>query len=203
MQRRAQLCRKRVPLAKRIRKYFGTVGLTLLHGLEGVDLSQGVLKSVQSFDRHCLRDMLCMRKPDDVGYIAFRRKPHAVLRRILSKMGVKELAAQLIAKHHGWAGHVARLDERHLAAAWAGEFTQEQWRLQQAVGEACDPCNKTKWRHSRRGPVSRWDGLLFRIIGGNWWALAQDRKWWQESRQPFVRDACDAFLGAGHRVFGV
>lgn len=34
MQKRHLLCRKRVPLAKRIRRYYDTVGLTALHGQE-------------------------------------------------------------------------------------------------------------------------------------------------------------------------
>eukprot|EP00973_Karenia_brevis_P022864 3148180-Karenia_brevis.AAC.1 len=40
IQRRTQLCRKRVPLSKRIARYYDTVGLTALHGHEGLVITQ-------------------------------------------------------------------------------------------------------------------------------------------------------------------
>ena len=87
LQRRTQLCRRRVPLSRRIAAFYDTVGRTLLHGLEGVVLKQSVAKTVQSFDRQCLREMLCMKKRDDEAWLTFRRRQHAVIRQVFSKLG--------------------------------------------------------------------------------------------------------------------
>ena len=104
-QRRPQLCRRRVPLSKRIERYLSTVGLTLLHGTEGILLTQGILREVQSFDRCCLREMLCMQKPSAMGWTEFRRRQYRILRDTFSGMGRLELAGQLLKKQFGWAGH--------------------------------------------------------------------------------------------------
>ena len=165
----AQLCYRRVPLSKHIRRYFGTVGLTVLHGTEGIHLTQEVLRAVQSFDRHGLREMLCWKRRDGMGFTEFNRKQHAILRRILSSMGVAELAAQLFATQHSWVGHLARLNESHIVSKWVCEFSLEEWRLQQAVGQIVGQSGKrTTWRHSKREPVTRWDRcphLLLATVG--------------------------------------
>ena len=159
---------------------------------------------IQSFDRSCLQKMLCMRKPSEIGFTAYRRRQNNILRRILSRMGTSELAAQLLAKHYRWAGHVARMHSSHLAAQWASEFTLEAWRLQQAVGELLDrQGERTSWRHSRQGRVSRWDGLLHRILGSTWQTAAQDRNAWKAVCSAFVSNAADSLLGVGHRLLGL
>jgi hypothetical protein len=202
-QRRSQLCRRRVPLLKRIERYLSTVGLTLLYGTEGLIMTQGLLKEVQSFDRHCLREMLCMKKPDVMGWTEFRRRQHRILRRALDALGRVELSGQLLLKQFGWAGHVARMCEDPLAAQWATECSIETWRIQQAVGESSDRYSKrSRWRHKRRGPIRRWDSLIGRVLGSAWWTLAQDRDAWKAMRFDFVRGAATALLGAGHRLFG-
>ena len=79
IQQRAQNCQTRVLLNNCIARYI-SIGLTLLLGVEGIPLSQSLLKEVQSFDRHCLREMLGRRKPASMGWCAFRCRQHAVLR---------------------------------------------------------------------------------------------------------------------------
>ena len=139
-----------------------------------------------------------------MGFTQYRRKQHMNLRRVLSRMGRTELAAQLLAKQHAWAGHLARLDEAHLAAQWASSFSLEQWRLQQAIGMAFDKSGvKTRWRHCKRGPITRWDNLFCRVEGLGWRSTAQDRTAWKRARRRFVQEAANQLFGAGHRMFGV
>ena len=204
-QRRAQLCRRRVPLSRRINRYYSTVGLTLLHGFEGIPLTQCSLRSVQSFDRHCLREMLCMRRPVGRGWVEHRRKQNAVLRRVLLRMGRVELAVQVLKKQFGWAGHAARMpaEPAHIAAQWASGTLLESWKLQQAVGQTVDKQNKLKWRHDKKGPVTRWDSLIHRVLGPTWPTIAQDRNKWKAAWQSFAYEAGVLLLGAGHRLFGL
>eukprot|EP00973_Karenia_brevis_P032278 4449700-Karenia_brevis.AAC.1 len=162
--RKSQLCRKRVPLSKRIRRYYGTVGLTALHGQEGNPITQNVLKAYQSFDRGCLRSMLCMRKRTDESWQAFKKRQNKLLRRVLSKMGLQELAARLLNKHYGWCGHVMRMGSDHIAREWANTCTTEDWRLAQVIGNDLDPSNTTGWRHSQTGPFTRWDSLISNVM---------------------------------------
>ena len=117
-------------------------------------------------------------------------------------MGKQELAAQVLAKHYSWAGHVARMHGWHIAAHWGQRFTTESWKLQQAIGETIARRGR-KWRHPKPGPVRRWDGLLHRVLGGSWQVIAHDRDKWKSAKANFVSSSCSLLLGTGHRVFGV
>lgn len=125
--RHKQLCRRRVSLAKRLVGYYGSVGLAALHGLDGVPLTQAVLREVQAFDRRCLRCMTSMKKRIDEGWMQLRERQHRLLRKMFAKIGQTELVVRLLSKQHGWAGHVMRLEGTHLAAQWAMAGTKEDW----------------------------------------------------------------------------
>ena len=190
-------------MSKRIGRYLSTVGLTLLHGTEGILLTQRVVKEVQAFDRHCLREMLCMKKPGLMGWTEFRRRQHRILRRTFSGMRRLELTGQLLKKQHGWAGHVARMNPEHLAAQWARGTCLETWRMLQAVGQCLDSrSQRGTWRHTRAGPVRRWDTILNRSQGADWLEMAQDRDAWKLQCSDFVNRAATVLLGSGHRLFG-
>ena len=199
--RRHQLCRRRVGLRRRVGRYYETVGQAVLHGLEGVPLSQTVLKAVQSFDRRCLRARLCMQKREEEGWMAFRTRQHAQLRRLFTGIGRVDLLVQLLERHHGWAGHATRLNEQHIAAQWSKEGTIEEWGLTQAVYDE-DKRNATGWRHPGAGHIVRWEAVLARVHGDRWHEAAMDHSRWRGLRATFVVLACDALLGKQHRVFG-
>ena len=147
--------------------------------------------------------MLCMKKPSSRGFTEHRRRQNNILRRILWQMGQMELTVQLLKKHYGWAGHVARMPPGRIAAQWALGATLEAWRLQQAVGQAVDKQNRLRWRHAKKGPVTRWDSLLHRVLGPTWTTMAQDRDKWKASCKGFAQEACNLLFGVGHRMFGL
>lgn len=62
-----------------------------------------------------------------------------------------ELAGQLLSKHHGWVGHLARMSSNHLVAQLSRTATIEDWKISQAVGMTYDKCTKTGWRHAKKG----------------------------------------------------
>ena len=114
-----------------------------------------------------------------------------------------ELTAQLLKKQYSWAGHVARMPDGHVAALWASGATLENWKVQQAIGHMTDPQNMTKWRHTKKDPVTRWDSLLFRVLGPTWQMRAQDRDGWKSGCHGFANAAAEVLLGEGHRMFGL
>jgi len=203
IQRRKALCRRRVLLCKRIRRYYSTVGATVLHGLEGLPLTQNLLGKVISFDRRNLRSMLCLRKLPDEAWKAYTKRQNALLRKVMGGMHCMELAARLLAKQHGWAGHVTRLGHHHVAAQWARAGTLEDWHLKQAVYSHCDAANTTRWRHKSKGPKVHWEANLARVFGDQWRTLALDRRKWKAGKAYFICECCDALMGSGASPIGV
>ena len=203
-QRSKQLCRRRVPISKRILWYYATVGATALFGQEALPLTQKTLRAFQSFDRRCLHAILGIKKDCNMGWTAFRRRQNTKLRAIFLKMGIGELSVRLLAKQHAWAGHVSRLDVAHIAGAWSRVGTAQDWLFTQAALGRLDSQNSQKWRHPRRGRLATsWETWLVRAIGDDWRHLALDRAKWRESRELFLKSALTLIFGEGHRNFGM
>ena len=119
-------------------------------------------------DRRNLQAMLCLRKRVDEQWAVFIKRQHRFLRTFMGRIGVMELAAKLLAKQHGWAGHVTRLSQQHVAWGWSRVGTLEDWHLKQAVHTHVDPRNTTSWRHKATGPKAHWEGNLVLVFGDQW-----------------------------------
>jgi len=109
----------------------------------------------------------------------------------------------MLAKQHGWAGHVARMPQEMIASEWANVSTLEDWHLAQAVHTCLGQSTGARWRHSERGRKRHWETTFGKVLGDGWRSLAQDRKLWRLSKSYFVWHACSELLGHGHRVFGL
>ena len=177
--------------------------MTVLHGLEGVPLTQVLLGKVMSFDRRNLRSMLCLRKRPDELWKSYTKRQNALLRKVMGGKRCMELAARLLAKQHGWAGHVTRLGADHVAAQWSRAGTLEDWHLKQAVYSHCDRSNSTKWKHKSKGPNVHWEVNLAKVFGDQWRTLALDRRKWGASRAFFICKCCDVLMGRGASPIGV
>ena len=101
----------------------------MLHGLEGVPLTQALLRKVLSFDRRNLKSMLDMKKRALEPWVDFRRRQNRFLRGFMGRTGIMELGARLLAKKHGWDGHVTRLPSHHVEHSWSRVGTMEDWHL--------------------------------------------------------------------------
>ena len=152
MQSKTALCRKRVPISKRVENYYCSIGASALHGLEGVPLTQTALKKVMGFDRSCLRAMARMVKHEGETWVNFRRRQNKFLRNLFDKLQIQELGVRLLSKQHGWARHVLRLSPSDIAYIWANTGTLEEWHSMQAFHSVLDPTSKNRWRHSTRAP---------------------------------------------------
>ena len=203
IQRRRQLCRRRVLLSKRFHRYYATVGLTVLHGLEGVPLTQALLRKVLSSGRRNLKSMLNMKKRTLEPRVDFRRRQNRFLRGFMGRTGIMELAARLLAKQHGWAGHVIRLPSHHVAHSWSRVGTMEDWHLKQAIYSHLDSANVMQWRHRSKGPKTSWECNLAKVLGDQWRAAALDRKSWGANRILYINSVGDDLLGHGSQLFGV
>ena len=200
--RKHQFCRRRVKLSLRVQRYYGTVGLTVMHGLEGVPLTQTLLRKVMSFDRRNLKSMLCLKKHTGEDWVDFYKRQMSLLRQFMCRAGIMELAARLIAKQHGWAGHVTRLAPSHIAHCWSCTGTLEDWHLKQAIYSTLDPSNSLAWRHKSKGANTHWESNLSRALGDHWRYQASDRKAWRSSRSHFVQQVSDLMLGSGSKLLG-
>ena len=149
----------------RVRRYYATVGLTVLHALEGVPLTQTLLRKVLVFDRRNLRSMLALRKRASESLVEFAQRRNRLLRKFMTNAEIMELGARLIGKQHGWAGHVTRLPAHQLAHIWARTGTLEEWHLKQAIYSNFDPANKSQWRHLRKGQQTHWETNLATVFG--------------------------------------
>ena len=200
---RKQLCRRRVKLSARIQRYYKTVGLTVLHGLEGVPLTQALLQKVIAFDRRNLKAMAGLRKHIDEDWVAFHQRRSRFLRGFMGRAGIMELAARLIAKQQGWAGHMARLPADHIAAGWCRAGTLADWHLKQTMFSYFDPLNTGAWRHKTRGKKVHWEANLCKVFGDQWRSQALERKSWRSMRSTYVLKICDELLGSGSKPLGV
>eukprot|EP00973_Karenia_brevis_P085884 11912340-Karenia_brevis.AAC.1 len=121
----------------------------------------------------------------------------------MSKIGVSELVVQLLAKQHGWAGHVARMNDQHLVAQWSRVGTLEQWNFLRTVCNHEDAGNKTRWRHAKCGRKIRWEANLAEVYGDSWRTDAMCRHSWRAGRQHFIDATLCRLLGVNHKVFGM
>ena len=201
--RRMQLCRRRVRLTLRVRRYYATVGLTVLHGLDGVPLTQALLRKALSFDRRNLKSMLAMRRHSGETWVDYRRRQNRCLRCFMDRAGIMELVARLVGKQHGWAGHLVRLPVHHVIHSWGRTGTLEDWHLKQAVWSHCDPGNRTLWRHRRKGYQTHWEANLAACFGDLWRTKADDRRAWRSSRTPYILQTLSRLLGENAKPMGL
>ena len=109
---------------------------------------------------------------------------------------------QLLGKQHGWAGHVVRMGQEHLASQWSREGTSEQWHLAQAVHASLGGSVEGTWRHKKTGWKRNWESVLVAAFGDLWRNRAIDRKSWRQCKRFFQWQACNILIGGGHRAFG-
>ena len=69
------------------------------------------------------------------------------------------------------------------AVMWTRDV--KQWRLDQVAGLLLDPQNRSRWRHDRRGPQSRWEDVFVHFAGEDWKIRAMGEGW-QPRMEEFV-----------------
>ena len=102
-------------------------------------------------------------------------------------LNLPSLWHRALAAVYGWAGHVARKDNSHpghVAILWRNV---RWWEIMKCAGTGS---RDHSWRHRRTNWVRCYEHGLARILGVNWWEVANlDREKWNEGKYKFVCDA--------------
>jgi len=106
------------------------------------------------------------------------------------KVGLRTLLEETLVAHHGWSGHVARMDPDNICRKLMEWKAECWWRPYRAEMLGCDPRNTTGWCHRRTGDIcTRWDHQLCTHYGPLWREHASWRDRWALGCESFVAEA--------------
>jgi hypothetical protein len=184
-ERRAQLCRRRVPYKARVQRFFATVAKTLLFGAGDWQLATELLAKMDSFMYYCLRSMLGRRRSMDTPPWIHATAINLKVRKILTSMGQPVVSALALKYQHGWAGHLMRFPEQHPAKQLLITRDAEWWEQEKLVRHT--PGRPDLFR-AQRGRPCEWEYKLVSTHGVNWKRLCPDRQIWKALEEGFVRE---------------
>jgi ribonuclease HI len=170
---KSSFCDRRIPLKMRLRRFYDTLGRTLLYGAGGWTVSTGTLRSVKRAEKICLCQMSCRGKKEGECAKEYWERIWNFAKGAVFQLGVQDLQMQVCQLYFGWAGHILRLQpDRPIRriVTWRDNF----WlRAHQAMG------NKARELMASRGRPTRWEDALEAAFGANWGKLCHDRDVWR------------------------
>jgi hypothetical protein len=173
---KAQLCRRRVPLRKRIQRWQSTVGKTLLWGCGAWTMTKEDFLKIQSFQLRCFRHMWGRRaRLDELWSHTCIRLTHQI-KGMLKKWNIELIADTALGMYHSWAGHAARLPKAH--------FLHDLLRFMAVT----DKGMRKAW-----GRPKDWDVKIKNSLGSDWWTFTTDREKWKGLGRNFVNGRCEEF----------
>ena len=172
-----QLACKRTSLKRRVKRLYGTVFRSALHGAGGWTLSQALLVRCESFELSLLRRVVQVLATPGESFASYMQRPAISIRGWIRRSGQTISATLVLRAVHGWAGHLARLPADSPISRILKYRNLEWWRETQLVLGKTDRLNRTQWRHSRPGQFARWEACLERR-DKRWIFLAADRDSW-------------------------
>ena len=180
-----QLTCKRAGLKRRVKRLYGTVSRSTLHGAGGWTLSQALLSRIGSFEFSLLRRVVQVPKNSGEGFASYMLRSAAIIRGWIRRSGQIYLATVIFGAVHGWAGHLARFLGENPISRVLKYRNLEWWRETQLVPGKTDHLNRLNWRHSRPGQFARWEACLEKF-DRRWITLAGDRDAWHSLKLRFV-----------------
>jgi len=180
-----------VPLARRLRRWYDTVGASLLFG------SGGWAPSKRTCDRLVLRELFHLREVTGLRRLpseqwgAWMQRSAKAVHVARASAGLLSLGHLFLCRYHSWMGHVARAcDEGRWSPACCvlGWRSLEWWRQVQSDfprAAARDGfvggrhCTARQWQLSVEVAAEE-------VFGVGWRSLAKDREEWRSSRRRFV-----------------
>jgi len=185
--RHSQLRCKGVPLTLRIGRYVETVRETWLYASGSLTINQAGARRIRWHDCENVRHLWRPKRRTEEEWLEWQIRTARGARALILRGGHRALLEATLARHHGWAGHVARLPPEHTVRICTAWKCGAWWRNRKECGEYWDPLNTTGWRHVGAGaPPTRWDHWLVRHYGTDWEEQAQDRERWRATRDDFV-----------------
>ena len=180
-----QLTCKRASLKRRVKRLYGTVFRSTLHGAGGWTLSQALFARIESFELSFLRRVVQVPKNPGESFASYMLRSAAIIRGWIRRTGQTTLFAMVFGAVHGWAGHLARFPGENPISRVLKYRNLEWWRETQLVLGKTDHLNRLNWRHCRPGQLARWEACLERF-DRRWITLAGDRDTWHSLKSRFV-----------------
>ena len=184
---RSLLSCSKISEGERLKMFYSTVVPCVLWGSGCWIPSTKIQQLLSIQETRWLRCMLGGRKSQDVAWMDWFRTTKRVAHALRNRLNLPSLWHRALAAVYGWAGHVARKDNSHpghVAILWRSE---RWWEIMKCAGTGS---RDHSWRHRRRNWVRCFEHGLARILGANWWEVANlDRGKWKEGKYKFVCDA--------------
>ena len=138
-----------------VKRLYGTVFRSMLHGAGGWTLSQALLAMIESFELSLLRRIVQVPKDPGEGFAPYMLRSATSIRGWIRRPGQTTLATLVLGAVHGWAGHLARLPADSPITRVLRYRNFGWWRETQFVLGRTDHLNRLQWRHSRPGQFAR------------------------------------------------
>jgi len=188
--RSAQLRYKKVQLNSRILRYGKTVRRTFLHGAGCLTLTQKLASKITSGDQQCVRRAWRPAKRANETTVKWLQRANSGAKALTLRAGLRTLLEETLEAHHGWSGHVARMDPDNVCRKLSEWKAESWWKPYRQEMLKHDPRNTTNWCHHRTGDIrTRWDHQLCLHHGTDWHEEAQGRERWITHRRAFVAEA--------------
>jgi hypothetical protein len=170
------LTARRIPLLRRIQKFYETIGRTILYGSGGWVLNEWACARLDRVEKSFLRKILCRPKHDDETWASYHVRINHKIREVQARTKIMPLSLQAVCNYYGWAGHVARLDPEcpiHKLLCWR---PTSWFKRVQDLG------SDDAWQRVPRmrvGRPIRWDEGVLDAAGFDWMRQAQDWDGWR------------------------
>ena len=190
---RPLLCCPRIPEEERIKTFYTTVASSVLWGSGCWIPSTKAQQLISIQENRWLRCMLGGRKSQDVLWVDWFRTTKRSAHASRCRLNLPSLWHRALAAVYGWAGHVARKDASHPGHAAILWRDVKWWEIMKSTGAGS---RDQTWRHRRKNWVRSFEHGLSKILGMNWWEVANlGRSSWKEGKCKFIHDAVRCWGG--------
>ena len=177
---RTKFCCRRTPLLLRTRRFYDTIGRSLLFGAGGWQLKENIIAQLCHCEQTFLREMTQRNKWEDESWPDFYTRVDYFVKSSMSKAHVVPVVLQAFQLYFGWAGHVARMCSSKLIKRVYDWRNLGWFRMCQHTG--ADSNGEHQLRLAHRGRPSRWEDDVEKCLGCFWQSHAGDRCAWRSLR---------------------
>ena len=185
---RRHLCRKSRSLREQFKRYYNTIGPTVLWGASGWNLGADEARKLDSFDAHCQRQMLALPRLEGENWVTYLRRANGIIRVYRAKWRLPTLLERAVALTHRWFGHVQRLPHDRPIRQAVNFRSYAWWRSQCDAMSQLDPQNTDSWRHPKPGCCRMWERQFHQAGLQDIQTTSANRRAWKQTESEFVRN---------------
>jgi len=188
---RPLLLAEAVPLAKRMRRWYDTVGASQLFGCGGWSPNKRSCDALLARELFHLRQISGERRKKDEEWGAWMRRSAKAVHDARATAGLLSLAHVFLSRYHSWLGHVSRAGRQ---GRWSPVSSVLDWRSlewwRQVQRDFPRAASRNGFLGGRHSSSRTWqlsvEVAVEEVFGVDWRVLAQDRDEWRCSRRRFV-----------------